>query len=82
MTKEQIAEGQRAASAFSAVDEVKGKEATELAERLKDTEAKHNDIGFATNPLYLWELSPFSDSASSAFTPNENRPRRSANPEF
>jgi len=54
MTKEQIAEGQRAASAFSAVDEVKGKEATELAERLKDTEAKHKDIGFATNPLYLW----------------------------
>jgi hypothetical protein len=54
MTKEQIAEGQRAASEFKAVDEVKAKEAAELAEVLKKEAAQKTESDLATNTLYLW----------------------------
>lgn len=54
MTKEQIAEGQRAASEFKAVDEVKAKEAAELAEVLKKEAAQKTESDLATNTLHLW----------------------------
>ncbi len=54
MTKEQIAEGQRAASEFKAVDEVKAKEAAELAEVLKKEAAQKTESDLATDTLHLW----------------------------
>lgn len=59
MTKEQIAEGQRAASTFSPIDEAKAKEAAELADKQKLAEPSNKDSSYTTNPNYMWAAIAF-----------------------